>query len=224
MNRLIVIEGLDGCGKSTQLDMLREKLPEAHFITFPQYESDSGRLITSYLNGTFAEDDPRKSAYSASIMYAIDRYTSYRTYWRSLYNSGHPVISARYVSSNAIYQMTKLDRTEWDDYLTWLCDLEYVKLGMPRPDMTVFLDMPTEISQKLLLKRYGGDESKRDIHERDISYLKRCRDAAVFASGKYGWKTIGCSENGIPRSKTDINADIMNAINLYTDSSDERTV
>lgn len=212
MNRLIVIEGLDGSGKSTQLDLLREKLADAQFITFPQYDSDSGHIISSYLNGEYNEQDPSVSAYSASIMYAVDRYTSFRTCWGALYASGKPLISARYVSSNAVYQMTKLDRNEWNGYLEWLCDLEYVKLGMPRPDMTIFLDMPTEVSQKLLLKRYGGDESKKDIHERDTAYLARCREAAVFAAEKYGWKIIPCSENGEPRSIADINKDIMSEL------------
>ena len=212
MGKLIVIEGLDGSGKSTQLELLKEKLPDAHFITFPQYESDTGRIITSYLNGGFDEHDPRVSAYSASIMYALDRYTSRRTYWGALYDSDRPVISARYVSSNAVYQMTKLARPEWDGYLDWLCDLEYVKLDMPRPDMTVFLDMPTEVSQKLLLRRYGGDESRKDIHERDTAYLARCREAAVFAAGKYGWDIIPCCADGEPRSIADINSELMNRI------------
>ena len=212
MKKLIVIEGLDGSGKSTQLGLLKEKLPDAHFITFPYYETDSGRIISSYLNGKYAETDPGKSAYSASIMYAVDRYTSYKTHWQVLYESGRPVISARYVSSNAVYQMTKLDSTEWQSYLDWLTDLEYVKLGMPRPDLTIFLDMPTEVSQKLLLKRYGGDETKKDIHERDIAYLRHCRDAAMFTAERYGWRIINCSENDEPRDIPDISSDIMNAI------------
>lgn len=212
MGKLIVIEGLDGSGKSTQLGLLQKRLPDAHFITFPNYGADSGRIISSYLNGAFDEQDPRKSAYSASVMYAVDRYTSFKTHWGALYSSEYPVISARYVSSNAVYQMTKLEKTEWEGYLSWLTDLEYVKLGMPRPDLTLFLDMPTDVSQKLLLKRYGGDESKKDIHERDISYLERCRDAALYAAKKYGWMIIPCSENGVPRSIQDINSDIMNRI------------
>ncbi len=215
MNRLIVIEGLDGSGKSTQLEMLKEKLTDAHFITFPYYENDSGRIIGSYLRGDFGETDPVKSAYSASIMYAVDRYTSYKTHWQALYESGRPVISARYVSSNAVYQMTKLDSSEWTGYLGWLTDLEYGKLGMPRPDLTVFLDMPTEVSQKLLMKRYGGDESKKDIHERDTAYLRHCRDAAMFTAERYGWQIVQCSENGEPRSPSDINSQIMNIIETH---------
>ena len=213
MNKLIVIEGLDGGGKSTQLDLLHRKIPDVNFITFPYYDTDSGRIISSYLRGTFAEDDPRKSAYSASIMYAVDRYTSYRTHWGALYDSGRPVISARYVSSNAMYQMTKLDKSEWDDYLNWLTDLEFGKLGLPEPDLTIFLDMPTEVSQRLLLQRYGGDDSKKDIHERDTAYLNKCREAALYAAEKYGWEIIPCSNDGEPRSIHEINLELIGKIN-----------
>ncbi len=204
MKKLIVIEGLDGCGKSTQLECLKNQY-DAHFITFPYYETDSGRMISAYLRGDLGETDQKISAYSASIMYAADRYTSYRTHWKALYESGLPVISARYVSSNAIYQMTKLERSEWDSYLDWLCDLEYEKLGMPRPDLTVFLDMPGEISQKLLSKRYGGDESKKDIHERDTAFQSRCREAAMYTAERFGWKRVLCGENGEPLSVETIN-------------------
>ena len=212
MSKLIVIEGLDGCGKSTQLELLKSRI-NAHFISFPFYETDSGRVISAYLRGDYNEKDPKISAYSASIMYAADRYTSYRTHWKALYDSGTPVISARYVSSNAVYQMTKLDREEWDGYLDWLCDLEYEKLGMPRPDLTIFLDMPNEISRKLLMKRYNGDESKKDIHERDTAFQEHCREAAVYAAGKFGWNTVKCGENGEPRSIEDISAELCALIN-----------
>ncbi len=200
MKKLIVIEGLDGCGKSTQLEILKNRY-RTHCITFPYYETDSGRMISAYLRVD-----------SASIMYAADRYTSYRTHWKALYESGMPVISARYVSSNAIYQMTKLDRNEWDGYLDWLCDLEYGKLGMPRPDLTVFLDMPEDISQKLLLKRYGGDESKKDIHERDTVFQHRCREAAMYTAERFGWKRVLCGENGGPFEPETINCSIRTLI------------
>ena len=213
LKKLIVIEGLDGSGKSTQLGLLKRKLTNARFITFPYYDTDSGRIISSYLKGSFNETDPSVSAYSASIMYAVDRYTSFKTHWQALYDSGDPVISARYVSSNAVYQMTKLEKTEWDGYLEWLTDLEYVKLGMPRPSMTIFLDMPMEISQKLLLERYGGDESKKDIHERDTAFLARCREAALYTAGKFGWKIISCGKDGEPRAISDINAELIELIN-----------
>lgn len=79
-------------------------------------------------------------------------------------------MSGRYTTSNAIYQMTKLPRDQWDSFLAWLKDYEYKRLGLPEPDLVLFLDMPIEISQKLLSARYNGDESKKDIHESSAAF------------------------------------------------------
>lgn len=209
---LIVIDGLDGCGKSTQLDLLKEKITGAHFITFPYYNTNSGKIVTDYLNGVFNENNPEISAYSASAMYAVDRYTSYKTHWEELYKSGSPVISARYVTSNAIYQMTKLDKSEWDKYLDWLYDFEYVKLGIPKPDKTIFLDMPIEISQKLLSERYDGDENKKDIHEQNVSFLKACRESALYVAKRDCWDIIPCNNGDNPRTIEEINNDLIKII------------
>ncbi len=209
---LIVIDGLDGCGKSTQFELLKEKFTDAHFITFPYYNTNSGKIVSDYLGGKFPEDNPVISAYSASAIYAVDRYTSFKTHWEELYKSSLPVISARYVTSNAIYQMTKLDKKNWDGYLDWLYDFEYEKLGMPRPDKTIFLDMPVEISQKLLSERYDGDESKKDIHEQNVSFLKACREAALYVGKRDGWKIVSCSDGENPRTIDDINAELEKII------------
>ena len=218
MSKLIVIEGLDGCGKTTQLEMLKEKFPKANFITFPYYNTDSGRIVTDYLSGKFGEENPSVSAYSASAIYAVDRYTSYKTHWGALYESGSPVISARYTSSNAIYQMTKLSKDKWEGYLDWLFDFEYNKLGMPKPDRTIFLDMPIEVSQKLLSKRYGGDESKKDIHERDTAFLSACRSAALYTAEKCGWSIVKCSKNCEPRTIEEINEELFALVKETTNA------
>ena len=218
MNKLIVIEGLDGCGKTTQLEILEKRLPDTHFITFPYYNTNSGRIVSDYLSGAFKEDNPEISAYSASAIYAVDRYTSYKTHWGALYESGSPVISARYTSSNAIYQMTKLSKDKWEGYLDWLFDFEYNKLGMPKPDRTIFLDMPIEVSQKLLSKRYGGDESKKDIHERDTAFLSACRSAALYTAEKCGWSIVKCSENEEPRTIEEINEELFALVKETTNA------
>lgn len=210
---LIVIDGLDGCGKSTQFELLKEKFTEAHFISFPYYNTNSGKIVTDYLSGKFKEENPVVSAFSASAIYAVDRYTSFKTHWEQLYRSGSPVISARYVTSNAIYQMTKLAKEKWDEYLDWLYDFEYEKLGMPRPDKTIFLDMPVEISQKLLSSRYDGDESKKDIHEQDVAFLKACREAALYVGQRDGWIIIPCNNGENPRSIEEINEELQRIIN-----------
>lgn len=209
---LFVIDGLDGCGKSTQFELLKEKFTDAHFITFPYYNTNSGKIVSDYLGGKFPENNPSVSAYSASAIYAVDRYTSYKTHWQELYESGSPVISARYTTSNAIYQMTKLQKSEWDSYLDWLYDFEYEKLGLPKPDRTVFLDMPVEISQKLLSARYDGDESKKDIHEQNVDFLKACREAALYVAKRDGWIIIPCNNGDEPRTIEDINSELCKII------------
>lgn len=207
---LIVIEGLDGCGKSTQLELLQKKYENANFITFPYYNTHSGRIISDYLSGAYREDDPSVSAYSASAMYAVDRYTSYKTHWEALYRSGLPLFSARYTSSNAVYQMTKLPKSEWENYLTWLFDFEYRKLGLPEPAATIFLDMPIEISQKLLTARYGGNEQKKDLHERNVPFLNACREAALYVGKRCGWEMIRCDGNdGNPRPAEEIQNELI---------------
>lgn len=196
--KIIVIEGLDGGGKTTQLELLKKVYPAFRFITFPNYDSPSGEIVTSYLRGKYNEQNDTVSAYTASCFYAVDRYTSYKTDWEKDYLSGTPIISARYVSSNAMYQMTKLPRNKWDEYMEWLFDTEYNKFAIPKPTGTVFLDMPVDVSRKLLLKRYCGNEKKLDLHENDMEFMNRCRQAAQFVAEKERWRTVSCAENGEP--------------------------
>lgn len=204
--KLFVIEGLDGCGKSTQLEMLKSKTDDnTRFISFPNYDSASGEIIKDYLSGKFAEENGKAGAYTASSFYAVDRYISYKTDWEKDYQAGKTIIAARYTSSNAIYQMTKLDRAQWDEYLSWLEDYEYEKFGIPRPDKVVFLDMPIEVSQKLLSSRYGGNEEKKDIHERNVDFLKACREAALYTAKQKGWFILPCSDGENPFTPERIN-------------------
>ena len=204
--KLFVIEGLDGCGKSTQLEMLKSKTDDnTRFISFPNYDSASGEIIKDYLSGRFAEENGKAGAYTASSFYAVDRYISYKTDWEKDYQAGKTIIAARYTSSNAIYQMTKLDKSQWDEYLSWLEDYEYDKFGIPRPDKVVFLDMPIEVSQKLLSSRYGGNEDKKDIHERNVDFLKACREAALYTAKQKGWFILPCSDGEKPFTPERIN-------------------
>lgn len=114
--------------------------------------------------------------------------------------------------------MTKLSKDKWEGYLDWLFDFEYNKLGMPKPDRTIFLDMPIEVSQKLLSKRYGGDESKKDIHERDTAFLSACRSAALYTAEKCGWSIVKCSENGEPRTIEEINEELFALVKETTNA------
>lgn len=195
---MIVIDGLDGSGKTTQFDIIRKKLSEKYnvkAISFPDYNNPSSALVKMYLSGEIAENASDINAYAASSFYAVDRYASYKMFWEENYKNGDLIFASRYVSSNAIHQMVKLPENEWDSYLDWLYDYEYAKLELPKPDMVIFLDMPVEVSQKLMSERYNGDESKKDIHEANVAYLHSCRKSALYAAEKLGWKVVECCEN-----------------------------
>ena len=160
-----------------------------------------------YLAGEFGKKPGDVNAYAASSFYAVDRYASYKKDWEEAYKTGI-IIADRYTTSNAIHQCSKLDESEWDGFLDWLFDFEYKKLGIPEPDVVVYLRVDPEVSQELLKSRYHGDLSHEDIHEKDREYLNRCQKAADYCAEKLGWKTIECTENGTMRSIEDIQANI----------------
>ena len=217
MGKLFVIDGLDGCGKSTQFDLLSEAMEKqgGYFrtISFPDYSQPSSALVKMYLGGDLGGSPAAVNAYAASSFYAVDRYASYKCFWEKDYNGGATIIAARYTTSNAIHQMTKCDESQWDEFLAWLEHYEYDLLGLPRPDHVIFLDMPIEVSQKLLEKRYDGDAEKKDIHERDTSYLQNCRRAALYAAKKLGWIVIPCSRDGEPLPMQEIHEEILKCYN-----------
>ncbi len=202
MGRMVVIEGLDGSGKATQAELLsaflREKGYGVYNLDLPFYSDSSSTLVKMYLSGELGDKPSDVNAYAASTFYAVDRYASFKKHWQKEYESEKITVANRYTTSNAAHQMTKLDENEWDSYLEWLFEFEYDKIGVPEPDCVIYLDMPVDISQKLLLKRYSGDEKKKDVHERDVEYLVSCHKAAVYAAEKLGWEVIKCGENGEP--------------------------
>ena len=216
MGKLVVIEGLDGSGKSTQLDLLYENLKkhgiECRAVSFPDYDNPSSTLVKMYLNGNFGTNPNDVNAYAASVFYTVDRYASYKAKWGEYYKNGGTVVSGRYTTSNAVHQASKLSEDKWEDFLSWLYDFEYNKIGIPKPDKVIFLDMPVEVSQKLLTKRYEGDNSKKDIHESDTEYLDRCRKAAIFTANYSGWEIIPCADCGEARSIEDIANDVLNSV------------
>lgn len=213
--KLIVIEGLDGSGKATQAELLCEGLRKQGVkirkVSFPDYDSDSSALVKMYLSGQFGSKPDDVNAYAASSFYAVDRYASFKKDWSEDYKSG-VIVADRYTTSNAIHQCSKLPREQWDEYLEWLFDFEYQKVGIPEPSLVVYLKVEPEVSQKLMNERYAGDESKKDIHEQDIEYLKRSREAAEYCSRKLGWKVVQCDRDGSMRSIEDIHDEIMSVV------------
>lgn len=199
--RIIVIEGLDGSGKGTQAKILLEKLSQSYNvrkISFPDYESPASFPVRMYLNGEFGSSASCVNSYAAASFYAVDRVASFLKDWKQDYEAGTVFVLDRYVTSNMVYMPAKLPKEEWDSFLSWLSDFEYDKLGLPRPDGVIYLDMPTEVSQRLMSGRYNSDESKKDLHEKDVTFLNACRESALYAADNQGWKVIPCSDGETP--------------------------
>ncbi len=214
--KLIVIEGLDGSGKATQSALLQERLRGrgkcVRRISFPDYSQPSSALVKMYLSGEFGGDPQAVNPYAASSFYAVDRYASFQKFWREDYQAGGVIVADRYATSNAIYQMTKLPSSSWEEYLAWMEDYEYHKMQLPRPDLVLYLDMPPAVSQRLMNKRYGGDETKKDIHESHTAFLEDCRTTALYAAQKQGWQVIPCAQAGAPRPVEAIAAELFAAV------------
>ena len=214
--KLIVIEGLDGSGKGTQAELLCQALKEqgchVRKVSFPNYDSDSSALIKMYLAGEFGTDPSAVNAYAASTFYAVDRYASFKKDWEGFYNDGGIIVADRYTTSNAVHQCSKLPKEQWDGYLQWLFDFEYRLVGIPAPDKVIYLQVDPAVSQKLMTGRYQGDESKKDIHEKDLSYLDRSREAAEYCAGKLGWETVRCVRDGQMRAIDDIHGKILEIV------------
>lgn len=221
MGRLIVIDGVDASGKETQTRLLYEKLKalgqSVKMISFPAYDSPSSTLVRMYLNGAFGKNPEDVNAYAASSFFAADRYATYKQTWGRDYKDGTVILADRYVSSNMIHQASKIkSEHEKDEFMEWLDDFEYNRYGLPRPDITLFLDMPVEWGKKLMQERAnkidGG--SQKDIHESNDEYLLKSYDTAVKAAKKYGWKRISCvDEKGI-RAVEDIHSEILTAVSV----------
>ena len=194
--KLIVFEGTDGSGKSTQFRALCERLDgmgkEYRKLVFPQYSEPSSALIRMYLGGEFGSSPADVNPYAASAFYAVDRYASLKKVWGEYYDRGGLILTDRYTTSNAVHQAVKCDPEDRPDFLRWLDDFEHDKMGLPRPDLVLYLDMPTEKAVELLRSREAATHTKADIHELDTGYLAACRESALEAARMLGWKRIPC--------------------------------
>jgi len=212
MGKLIVIEGTDGSGKSTQFQKLtqrfREEGKQFKTLVFPQYSEPSSALIRMYLGGEFGTSPSDVNAYAASAFYAVDRYASYKKDWGKWYDEGGLILSDRYTTSNAVHQTSKEAPEDRAAFLQWLYEFEYDKLGMPKPDLVIYLDVPTAFTEKLMRGREQATGTKADIHEQDTAYLATCRETGRKAAKFYGWTVIQCVKDGCMRSIEDIHEEI----------------
>ncbi|QNM16251.1 thymidylate kinase [Fusobacterium hominis] len=218
MGKLIVIEGTDSSGKETQTKKLYERLlsegKNVRKISFPNYDSPACEPVKMYLAGKFGDNASKVNPYPISTMYAIDRYASYKMDWGNFLQNGGIIITDRYTTSNMVHQASKIeDKEEKEKYLQWLEDLEYNKMELPKPDMVIFLNMPTDMAAKLMAERKNKitGESQKDIHEKNKEYLKKSYDNACEIAKKYNWQEIKCVNKEL-KSIEDIGEEIYNLV------------
>lgn len=213
MPTLIAIDGLDGSGKGTQSALLYEALVArgipARLVSFPVYDSPSSELVKLYLSGKLGEADA-VNCYAASSFYAMDRYATYAADWKRDYEAGTVIVADRYTTANAIHQLTKLPEGEREAFLNWLSDFEYCKLGIPAPSLTLFLEVPVEMSLSLIESRGRA----RDIHE-NRDHLLRAFDAAQYAARAWGWEKISCAPAGELLSRETISEEILRRVEAH---------
>ena len=214
--KLIVLEGIDGSGKSAQYRRLCERMENDkiayNHIVFPRYDKDSSALIRLYLGGAFGTHPWDVNAYTASTFYAVDRFASYRDDWGKMYENGGLILSDRYTTSNAVHQGSKLSDEELPAFFSWLADLEYNKMGLPEPDLVLYLDVDLETSRRRMRRREEKNHTHADIHEMDSDYLARCLRTADMACKHYGWTRIPFQKDGQEREVDEKNAEIYNII------------
>ena len=220
MGKLIAIDGVDASGKQTHTELLAEHFEDmgkkVRRLSFPVYACESSALVKLYLNGSMGKNAEDVDAYAASTFFAADRFATYRMDWHEDYEDSDTLIIAdRYVSSNMIHQASKIgDFAEKDKFLDWLYDFEFNLYKIPKPTMTVFLDMPPKYGKMLLSGRnnkFSGEE-KLDIHESDFSYLEKSYENAKYVAEKFRWKTVPCVTDGNIRPIADIQADIVKIV------------
>ncbi len=216
MGKIIVIEGTDSSGKETQSEILNKKLKEMGLnvkkISFPNYQSPACEPVKMYLAGEFGTDPTKINPYPISMMYAIDRYASFKQDWGKFYEEGGIIVTDRYTTSNMVHQASKIEnKNEKIKYLNWLEDLEYDKIEIPKPDMVIFLNMPTEFAEKLMLTRNNKitGEKKKDIHEQDLSYLKKSHENACEIAKIQDWKEILCVSGDKIKTIDEISEEIL---------------
>jgi len=217
--KLIVIDGSDGSGKTTQIKRLVNKLKkkgyEVEIADFPQHGKKSAALVDEYLNGEYGTAK-EVGPYRASIFYACDRYAA-SFQMRKWLEEGKIIISDRYVSANVGHQGGKIeDINERNKYLDWLFNLEFNIFGIPRPDKNILLYVPPEIGKKLVrkkeLREYIKNNDNEDIHEKDLNHLIDSTSAYLYAADRYGWDKIICAPDNKLRTIDDISQELWEKV------------
>lgn len=215
----IVIEGTDGSGKTTQTELLINRLKKEQYpvetVSFPQYGERSAFMVEDYLNGEFGTAT-EVGPFAGSIFYATDRFAAKKKIAGWLAN-GSIVIANRYIGSNMGHQGGKLyDPEERKKFFDWNYNLEYTIFGIPRPDVNIILHMPAAVAQALVDKK--GDREylrgkKRDIHEADLQHLSDAETAYLEMAKQFSdFTVLECAPHGTLLTIEDIHEKIWSLI------------
>ena len=219
LGKLVVFEGVDGSGKSTQMEMLCNRLADEGRdfmrVRFPRYDEPSSALINMYLRGEFGDDPDSVNAYAASSFFAVDRVASFLQDWRGYYEGGGFIITDRYTTSNAIHQGAKIPDGQREVFFKWLYEYEFHYMGLPAPDMVIYMDIESETAARRLKKRQSETGTAGDIHETDISYLEQCVLTGKQASEFYAWQKIASFAVGLEKTVEEIHMEIYNLVSHY---------
>ena len=219
MGKLIVLEGIDGSGKSTQFELLCDRLlregRDFMRVAFPRYDNPSSALIKMYLGGEFGDNPSTVNPYAASSFFAVDRYASFLQDWQEYYESGGLIVTDRYTTSNAIHQGAKMPEEQRLRFFKWLYDYEFTLMGMPQPDLVIYMDIDAERAKQRISRRDTKTSTVADIHEANFEYLKQCAKSGGYAAGFYGWQTVKCVENGIESSEVNLHDAVYDIIMEY---------
>ncbi len=214
--KLIVFEGTDGSGKATQTALLCQYLQKENIpfrkVDFPRYGQPSAAMVQEYLDGKLGKRPEDVNAYAASMFYAMDRYASYKQDWGEFYQQGGLIVADRYTTSNAVHQASKLAKGEQEKFLSWLFQLEYELLGLPKPDLVLYLDMPIEITERMMRQRESDTGTHADIHEQDEGYLRCCRENAKAVVQACGWTVVDCARHEMPRTPEEIHTEVLRIV------------
>ena len=213
MGKLIVIEGVsDGVGKTTQIKELYNKLVESGkkvvYHHFPSYGSVGASLVEEYLKGNLGKREGI-GPYAISSFYAMDRFYVYHNELKKALNEGKIVLLDRYTTSNLIYQGSFFE--DKDEFLDYVTDYEYNKLGLKKPDLVIFLKLDKSIAKELRKNR-DTDGVEGDINEKDTVFLDKVYDNSLYVADKYDFKVIECSKDGVLRSIDDISREVYSIV------------
>ena len=194
--KLIVLEGIDGSGKRTQMDLLARRLEARGLpivrMSFPRYESSFGRLVARYLNGEFGPLDAVDPHFSA-LLYAGDRYEA-KNELESALAAGKTVLADRYIGSNLAHQTARVAPKHRDEFLTWLRHLEYDIYSLPGEDLTVYLRVPAKVAHLLIGQKATRDYTSRrhDLQEADLDHLEKAAMLYDRLAAGSNWVRIEC--------------------------------